>query len=60
MAHGNPSPLAGPGEERDCLGNQSSVFNQLQRKRQWEADGTNLLRAAAFHAWATTGGAAPQ
>jgi hypothetical protein len=52
MAHGNPSPPAGPVEELDRLGNQSSVVNQLQRTRQWEADGTHLLRAAAFHAWA--------
>ncbi|MCT0214992.1 hypothetical protein KQ298_01430 [Synechococcus sp. CS-1330] len=60
MAHSNPSPPAGPVEEGDRLGNQSSMFNQLQRTRQWEADGTHLLRAAAFHAWAATGGAAPQ
>ena len=52
MAHGNPSSPAGPVEERDRLGDQSSVFNQLQRTRQWEADGTHLLRPAAFHAWA--------
>ena len=27
MAHGNPSPPAGPVEERVRLSNQSSVFN---------------------------------
>ena len=44
-------PPAAPVEERDI-----SVFSQLQRTRQWEADGTHLLRAAAFQAWAAPGG----
>ena len=67
MAHGNPSPPAAPMEERDRLGGEigdvineergkeRSVFNQLHRTRQWEADGTHLLRPAAFHAWAARG-----
>lgn len=60
MAHGNPSFPAGPMQERDRLGDQSNVLNQLLRTRQWEADGSHLLRPAAHHAWAAGGWVEPQ
>lgn len=59
MAHGNPSFPAGPMQERDRLGDQSNVLNQLLRTRQWEADGSHLLRPAAHHAWAVGGWVEP-
>jgi hypothetical protein len=60
MAHGNPSSPAGPGKEPERLGDQCSVFNQLPRTRQWDADGAHLLRPAAFHAWAAPAWAVTQ
>jgi hypothetical protein len=36
------------------------MFSQLQRTRQWQADGAHLLRRADFHAWAAAGWATPQ
>jgi hypothetical protein len=36
------------------------VFSQLQRTRQWEAEGSQLLRPADFHAWSAAGWATPQ
>jgi hypothetical protein len=64
MALSTSSPSAGSMAEREPLsdeqGKTRSVFNQLQWTRQWEADGTHLLRPAAYHAWAAPGCAVTQ
>ena len=60
MSYGTQQPPAGPMADHGRMIAAWDVFSQLQRTRQWEADGTQLLRPADFHAWAAAGWAAPQ
>lgn len=41
-------------------GRGRDVLTQLQLTRQWEADGSHLLRPASFHAWAAADREGPQ
>ncbi len=60
MFDGNqPSPAGAMADDRRVSAGWD-VFSQLQRTRQWDAEGSQLLRPAGFHAWAATGWAAPQ
>jgi hypothetical protein len=60
MSDGNqPSPTGALADDRRGSGGWD-VFSQLQRTRQWQADGAHLLRAADFHVWAADGWATPQ
>lgn len=44
MAHSTPSPPADPMPQQDGSQHAWDVFSQLQRTRQWEADGLQLRR----------------
>ena len=48
------SPVGPTAEHRHCAA-AWDLDSQVQRTRQWEADGTQLLRPADFHAWAAAG-----
>jgi hypothetical protein len=61
MSDGNQlSPAVAMADDR--RGSASwDLFNlPLQRTWQWEAEGSQLLRPADFHAWASAGWATPQ
>jgi hypothetical protein len=59
MSDGNqPSPVGTMKDDRRGNANWD-VFSQLQRTRQWDAEGSQLLRPADFHAWAAVGWATP-
>jgi hypothetical protein len=57
MTDGNqPSPAGAMADDRHVHVSAGwDVFSQLQRTRQWQADGTHLLRAADFHVWSYCG-----
>jgi len=61
MPDGNQLSPAGAMAD-DRRGSASwDLFNlPLQRTWQWEAEGSQLLRPADFHAWASAGWATPQ
>jgi hypothetical protein len=60
MSDGNqPSPAGAMADDRRGSAGWD-VFSQLQRTRQWQADGAHLLRRADFHAWAAAAWATPQ
>jgi predicted ribosomally synthesized peptide with nif11-like leader len=60
MSDGNqPSPVGSMKDDRRGSANWD-VFSQLQRTRQSEAEASQLLRPADFHAWAAVGWATPQ
>jgi hypothetical protein len=60
MSGGNqPSPAGAMADDRRGSAGWD-LFSQLQRTRQWEADGSQLLRPADFHAWEAAGGTTPQ
>jgi hypothetical protein len=60
MSDGNqPSPTGALADHRQVSAGWD-VFSQLQRTRQWEAEGSQLLRPADFHSWASAGWATPQ
>ncbi len=60
MSDGNqPSPAGALADDRRVSG-VWDVFSQLQRTRQWEAEGSQLLRPADFRAWAAAGWETPQ
>ncbi len=52
MSGANQQPPFAPTASDQQSGAGWDVFSQLLRTRQWEADGSQLLRPAAFHAWA--------
>ena len=52
MSGGNLQPPVAPTASEQQSGAGRDAFSQLLRTRQWEADGSHLLRPAAFHAWA--------
>jgi len=54
-----PSPAGALADDRRVSAGWD-VFSQLQRTRQWEAEGRQLLRPADFHAWSAAGWATPQ
>ncbi len=60
MSDGNqPSPAGAMADDR--RGSTGwDLFSQLRRTRQWEAEGSQLLRPADFHAWSAAGWATPQ
>ena len=60
MSQGNLQSPAGPTADHRHLAAAWDVESQLQRTRQWEADGTQLLRPADFHAWAAASWPTPQ
>jgi hypothetical protein len=60
MSDGNqPSPAGALADDRQ-VSSGWDVFSQLQRTRQWEAEASQLLRPADFHAWAAAGWETPQ
>lgn len=60
MSDGNqPSPAGALADDRRVSAGWD-VFSQLQRTRQWKAEGSQLLRPADFHAWTAAGWATPQ
>ena len=60
MSDGNlPSPTGAMADDRHVSAGWD-VVSQLQRTRQWQAEGAHLLRAADFHVWAADGWATPQ
>ena len=55
MFDGNqPSPAGALADEWSGSG-AWDVSIQVQRTRQWQVEGTHLLRAADFHLWAAAG-----
>jgi hypothetical protein len=60
MSDGNQPSPAGAMADDPRVSAGWDVFSQLQRTRQWEAEGSQLLRPAGFHAWAAAGWSAPQ
>jgi len=50
MAHGTPSPRVDPMLQQDRGSKAWDVFSQLQRTRQWEADGIQLRRPVNIQA----------
>ena len=60
MSSGNLQPPVAPTASEQQRGAGRDAFSQLLRTRQWEADGSHLLRPAAFHAWATGWSTVPQ
>lgn len=59
ISHGNQQIPSAPMADHRRLTATWDVVNQLQRTRQWEAEGTKLLRPADFHAWAAAGRIVP-
>ena len=55
ISHGNQQTPSAPIADQRRLIATWDVVNQLHRTRQWEAEGTQLLRPADFHAWAAAG-----
>jgi hypothetical protein len=53
MSDGNQPSTAGAMADDRHVSARWDVFSQLQRTRQWQADGAYLRRAADFHVWAT-------
>jgi len=53
MFDGNPPSPAGAMADDRRVSAGWDLFSQLQRTRQWEAEGSQLLRPADFRAWAT-------
>ncbi|MCT0227957.1 MAG: hypothetical protein ACI9IO_000982 [Cyanobium sp.] len=60
MSDGNQPSPAGAMADDQRVSAGWDVISQLQRTRQWDAEGSQLLRPAGFHAWASAGWAAPQ
>jgi hypothetical protein len=60
MSDGNPpSPASAMADDRRGSAGWD-LFSQLQHTRQWEAEGSQLLRPADLHAWAAAGWTTPQ
>jgi hypothetical protein len=60
MSQGNLQSPADPTADYCHLAAAWDVESQLQRTLQWEADGTQLLRPADFHAWTAASWPTPQ
>jgi len=52
MSGGILQPPMAPTASDQQSGAGRDAFNHLLRTPQWEADGSHLLKPAAFHAWA--------